>query len=83
MKRLYVIGRKHHGKTTLESELIIRLSELGYRVGTIKHTHHQSDSNILALVTDDDCPAISCVRCTRTSLDELVKWIVDRYLTTT
>ncbi|MDG2220134.1 MAG: molybdopterin-guanine dinucleotide biosynthesis protein B [Rubripirellula sp.] len=43
MQRLHVIGRKNHGKTTLVSELIVRLTELGYRVGAIKHTHHDHE----------------------------------------
>jgi molybdopterin-guanine dinucleotide biosynthesis adapter protein len=42
-KRLHVLGRKNHGKTTLVVDLVRRLTELGYRVGTIKHTHHQHE----------------------------------------
>ena len=43
MKRIHVIGRKNSGKTTLITELIQALTQLGYRVGTIKHTHHQHE----------------------------------------
>ena len=41
MKRIHVVGRKNHGKTTLVVELVQALSSRGLRVGTIKHTHHQ------------------------------------------
>lgn len=40
MKRIHVIGRKNHGKTTLVAELVAHLTAAGCRVGTIKHTHH-------------------------------------------
>jgi molybdopterin-guanine dinucleotide biosynthesis protein B len=43
MKRLHVIGRKNHGKTTLVSELTRVFTERGHRIGTIKHTHHQHE----------------------------------------
>ena len=43
MKRLHIIGRKNHGKTTLVTELVTHLKQLGYRVGTIKHTHHRHE----------------------------------------
>lgn len=43
MKRIHIIGRKNHGKTTLVAELVQELSSRGYRVGTIKHTHHQHE----------------------------------------
>lgn len=40
MKRIHIIGRKNHGKTTLVVDLVAHLSGRGWRVGTIKHTHH-------------------------------------------
>lgn len=43
MKRLHVVGRKNHGKTTLVCDLTERLTQLGHRIGTIKHTHHQHE----------------------------------------
>ncbi len=43
MKRIHIIGRKNHGKTTLVAELVQELSSRGYRIGTIKHTHHQHE----------------------------------------
>ncbi len=43
MKRIHIIGGKNHGKTTLVAELVRELSARGYRVGTIKHTHHQHE----------------------------------------
>jgi molybdopterin-guanine dinucleotide biosynthesis protein MobB len=41
MKRLHIVGRKNHGKTTLVVELVEHFKRLGCRVGTLKHTHHQ------------------------------------------
>jgi molybdopterin-guanine dinucleotide biosynthesis protein MobB len=43
MKRIHVLGRKNHGKTTLVVELVEHLSARGLRVGTIKHTHHSHE----------------------------------------
>lgn len=40
MKRIHILGRKNHGKTTLLVELVEHLTNRGFRVGTIKHTHH-------------------------------------------
>ena len=40
MNRLHILGRKNHGKTTLLVELTEHLTARGWRVGTIKHTHH-------------------------------------------
>lgn len=40
MKRFHVVGRKNSGKTTLIVELVRHLTASGYRVATIKHTHH-------------------------------------------
>jgi len=40
MKRIHILGRKNHGKTTLLVELVEHLTARGFRVGTIKHTHH-------------------------------------------
>lgn len=40
MKRVHILGRKNHGKTTLVVELVEHLTARGLRVGTIKHTHH-------------------------------------------
>jgi molybdopterin-guanine dinucleotide biosynthesis protein MobB len=43
MKRIHIIGRKNSGKTTLMVELVTELTRQGYRVGTIKHTHHDHE----------------------------------------
>ena len=43
MKRIHIIGRKNSGKTTLVVELVSALTDRGYRVGTIKHTHHDHE----------------------------------------
>jgi molybdopterin-guanine dinucleotide biosynthesis protein B len=43
MKRLHIVGRKNSGKTTLIVELVTELTRQGYRVGTIKHTHHDHE----------------------------------------
>jgi molybdopterin-guanine dinucleotide biosynthesis protein MobB len=36
-----IVGRSKSGKTTLIEKLIPELRQRGYRIGTIKHTHHQ------------------------------------------
>ena len=43
VKRVHIIGKKNHGKTTLVVELVQALSNRGLRVGTIKHTHHHHE----------------------------------------
>lgn len=43
MKRIHIVGQKNSGKTTLIVELVQAFSQMGYRVGTIKHTHHQHE----------------------------------------
>lgn len=40
MKRIHILGRKNHGKTTLLVELVEHFARSGLRIGTIKHTHH-------------------------------------------
>ena len=42
-RRIHIVGRKNSGKTTLIAELVSYLTKLGYRVGTIKHTHHHHE----------------------------------------
>ncbi len=37
---LSIVGRSESGKTTLIEKLIPQLKQRGYRIGTIKHTHH-------------------------------------------
>ncbi len=43
MKRIHIVGRKNHGKTTLIVELIREFSRRGLRVGVIKHSSHQHE----------------------------------------
>jgi molybdopterin-guanine dinucleotide biosynthesis protein MobB len=43
MKRIHIIGHKNSGKTTLIVNLVNELTRQGYRVGTIKHTHHDHE----------------------------------------
>jgi len=38
-----VAGFKNAGKTTLVERLVRRLSDLGYRISTVKHAHHSFD----------------------------------------
>ena len=38
-----IVGRSQSGKTTLIEKLIPELKRRGYRVGTIKHSHHVFD----------------------------------------
>lgn len=37
---LSIVGRSNSGKTTLIEKLIPVLRQRGYRIGTVKHTHH-------------------------------------------
>ena len=43
MHRLHIIGRKNSGKTTLVVDLVRHFTALGYRIGTVKHTHHHHE----------------------------------------
>lgn len=43
MKILTVVGTKNTGKTTLVTMIVEELTNRGYKVGTIKHTHHDFD----------------------------------------
>jgi len=43
VKRIHIVGRKNSGKTTLIVDLVRELTKNGYRVGTIKHTHHHHE----------------------------------------
>ncbi len=38
-----IVGRSQSGKTTLIEKLIPELKSRGYRIGTIKHSHHVFD----------------------------------------
>jgi molybdopterin-guanine dinucleotide biosynthesis adapter protein len=38
-----IVGRSQSGKTTLIEKLIPVLKKRGYRIGTVKHTHHVFD----------------------------------------
>jgi len=46
VQRVHVIGRKNSGKTTLIVELVEHLTSQGWRVGTIKHTHHSHELDV-------------------------------------
>lgn len=43
MKRVHIVGRKNHGKTTLTVALVRELLRRGLRVGTIKHSRHSHE----------------------------------------
>lgn len=40
---IHIVGRRNAGKTTLVCELISALSARGFRVGSVKHTHHHHE----------------------------------------
>jgi len=42
-RRIHIVGRKNHGKTTVLTELVRELTDLGLAIGTIKHTDHVHD----------------------------------------
>ena len=41
--RLHIVGRRNAGKTTLVCELIAAIQDRGFRVATVKHTHHNHE----------------------------------------
>jgi molybdopterin-guanine dinucleotide biosynthesis protein B len=41
--RIHIVGRKNAGKTTLVCDLVAELTRQGFRVATIKHTHHHHE----------------------------------------
>lgn len=41
--RIHIVGRKNSGKTTLVCALVAELSRQGYKVATVKHTHHHHE----------------------------------------
>ena len=43
MRRVHVVGRKNHGKTSLLVELIGEYCRRGVRVGSIKHSSHRHE----------------------------------------
>jgi molybdopterin-guanine dinucleotide biosynthesis protein B len=40
---LGIVGWKNSGKTTLITKIVAECSRRGYRVATVKHTHHKTD----------------------------------------
>ncbi|GIW95632.1 MAG: hypothetical protein KatS3mg110_3673 [Pirellulaceae bacterium] len=44
--RLHIVGSKNHGKTTLIEQLVPALKARGWRVGTVKHTHHRHELDV-------------------------------------
>ncbi len=46
MKRLHIVGRKNHGKTSLVVDLVAELTSRGLVVGTIKHTSHRHELDV-------------------------------------
>ena len=40
MKIVSIVGRKNTGKTTLSTKIIKELTERGYKIASIKHSHH-------------------------------------------
>lgn len=41
--RIHIIGRKNAGKTTLVCELLQQLTARGFKVASVKHTHHHHE----------------------------------------
>ena len=42
-RRVHIVGGKNSGKTTLVVQLVKHFSGKGYRIGTLKHTHHEHE----------------------------------------
>jgi len=45
-RRIHIVGRKNSGKTTLVVDLVRHLAAMGFRVATIKHTHHRHELDV-------------------------------------
>ncbi len=43
MRRIHIVGRRNHGKTTLIADLLEELCRRGIRVGSIKHSAHRHE----------------------------------------
>ena len=43
MRRVHIVGKKNHGKTTLTVALVSELTRRGFAVGTIKHSPHSHE----------------------------------------
>lgn len=43
MKAIAIVGKKKTGKTTMGLALVKKLTEKGYKVGVLKHSHHGFD----------------------------------------
>ena len=43
MQIVSVVGRKNSGKTSLTVKIIEELKNRGYKVASIKHSHHQME----------------------------------------
>ncbi len=43
MRRIHIVGRRHHGKTTLIVDLLEELCRRSIRVGSIKHSAHRHE----------------------------------------
>jgi molybdopterin-guanine dinucleotide biosynthesis protein MobB len=86
-----IIGKSKSGKTTLIERLIGELKSRGYRVATIKHTHHklsldepgkdswrhiQAGSEATVISTDDNTVLIKPAE---TSLEQLARLIGEDY----
>ena len=43
MRRIHIVGRRNHGKTTLVVDLLAEFCRRGTRVGSIKHSAHRHE----------------------------------------
>jgi molybdopterin-guanine dinucleotide biosynthesis adapter protein len=46
MRRIHIVGRKNHGKTTLITDVIREFCRRGIRVGSVKHTPHRHELDL-------------------------------------
>jgi molybdopterin-guanine dinucleotide biosynthesis adapter protein len=78
-----IVGRSESGKTTLIEMLIPELRRRGYRIGTIKHTHHaleidQSGKDSSQTVILASSGQIAMIKSTRSeSVADLTKYFDD------
>lgn len=46
MRRIHIVGRRNHGKTTLIADLLGEFCRRGIRVGSIKHSAHRHELDV-------------------------------------
>ncbi|NDV21285.1 molybdopterin-guanine dinucleotide biosynthesis protein MobB [Desulfovibrio sp. JC022] len=76
MKAIAIVGKKKTGKTTMGLALVKKLTEKGYKVGVLKHSHHGFDG-AEGVDTEEYKKIASCVAAYSPS-ESFVSWKQER-----